>query len=422
MPGHQGVNKAEDEGDGGKGVTRVMAGVRVLELASWMFVPAAGAVLADWGADVIKIEHPSRPDPQRGLVHSNLSPARRGFLVEQGNRGKRSVALDIRAPGGLETLYRLAADSDVFLTNWLPSARRKLGVDVKDIRAQNPRIVYVRGSGQGVRGPERDRAGYDGTSFVARGSFADGLTPEGLEWPVRGTAAVGDLPGAMTLAGGVAAGLFHRERTGEAPVVDVSLLGVAMWTMAPDIVATGMHHLERIPRPPREQVANPVTIYYRSRDGRIIKLSMFESDRHFADLCEQLSCPELASDPRFVNAEARAKNNTACIAALDEVFGRYTLAELAERLDRAKGAWGVVQRASELHHDRQAIANGYLVPVKPDGEEPYALVGAPVQFDEHPPAEFQPAPVHGENTEEVLLELGFSWDDIIRAKEAGAIL
>ncbi|MBO0731365.1 MAG: CoA transferase [Acidimicrobiaceae bacterium] len=398
-----------------------MAGVRVLELASWMFVPAAGAVLADWGADVIKVEHPSRPDPQRGLAHSGLSSSRRLFLVEQGNRGKRSITLDIRAPGGLDLLYRLAASSDVFLTNWLPEARRKLHVDVNDIRAHNPRIVYVRGSGQGVRGPEKDKAGFDGTSFVARGSFADGLTPPGSEWPVRGTAAVGDLPGAMTIAGGIAAGLFHRERTGEAPVVDVSLLGVAMWTMAPDIVATGMHHLERMPRPPREQVANPISIYYRSKDDRIVKLSMFESDRYFPDLCDQLSCPELAVDPRFVDAQARADNNTACIAALDEVFGRYTLQELIERLEKAKGSWAVVQHAAELHRDRQVLANGYLVPVEPEGEEAFSLVGAPVQFDEQPPQEFRAAPEHGENTEDVLLELGLTWDEISEAKGTGAI-
>lgn len=399
-----------------------MSGVRVLELASWMFVPAAGAVLADWGADVIKVEHPKRPDPQRALVHSTLSSRSRGFLVEQGNRGKRSITLDIKADDGLELLYRLAESSDVFLTNWLPDARRKAHVDVEDIRTRNPGIVYVRGSGQGVRGPEKDKAGYDGTSFVARGAFAHGLTPEGSEWPVRGTAAVGDLPGAMTIAGGVAAGLFHRERTGVAPVVDVSLLGVAMWTMSPDIVATGMHRLDEIPRPRREHSSNPIAIYYRSKDGRVVKLSMFESDRYFADLCDHLSCPELATDPRFVDSAARAENNTACIAALDEVFARYTMAELSERLDKAKGAWGIVQRASELHHDRQAVANGYLVPVNPPNEEIYSLVAAPVQFDEQPPTEVRAAPEHGQDTENVLLELGLGWDEIIRHKEAGVIL
>jgi crotonobetainyl-CoA:carnitine CoA-transferase CaiB-like acyl-CoA transferase len=403
-------------------VTKVMEGIRVLELASWMFVPAAGAVLADWGADVIKIEHPQRPDPQRSLVHAAIKGRQRGFLVEQGNRGKRSVALDMKAPGGRDLLYRLVESSDVFLTNWLPAARQRMGVDVEHIRAHNPNIVYVRGSGQGIRGPERNMAGYDGTSFVSRGAFADGLTPEGSEWPVRGTAAVGDLPGAMTLAGGISAGLFYRERTGVAPVVDVSLLGTAMWTMAPDIVATRMYGFETMPRPAREQSTNPVAIYYRTKDDRVIKLSMFESDRVYGDLCEHLDCPELATDPRFVDAEARAVNNQACIAALDEVFGRYTVAELRERLETAKGAWGIVQRASELHHDRQVLANGYLVPVGPEGEEPYHLVGAPVQFDESPPTEFSAAPEHGQHTEEVLLELGLSWDDIAQHKQSGAIL
>jgi crotonobetainyl-CoA:carnitine CoA-transferase CaiB-like acyl-CoA transferase len=403
-------------------MTKVMEGVRVIELASWTFVPAAGAVLADWGADVVKVEHTLRPDPQRGLVHASIGAKSRSYLVEQANRGKRSVGLNLRAPGGLDILYKLVTTADVFLTNWLPKARQQMRVDVEHVREHNPNIVYVRGSGQGNRGPERDRAGYDGTSYVARGSFADGLTPPGSEWPIRGTAAVGDLPGAMTIAGGISAGLYYRERTGQAPVVDVSLLGVAMWTMAPDIAATAMHGLEQMPRPPREASANPIAIYYRSRDGRFVKLSMFESDRFFADLCEHLDCAELAADPRFVDASTRAQHCGECIEALDEAFGRYTLAELRVRLEHVKGAWGVVQRARELHDDQQVQANGYLSDVCPTGETPFSLVAAPVQFNDAPVGPLRPAPEHGEHTEAVLLEVGLTWEEIAQHKQSGAVL
>src|SRR5579883_888174 len=221
-------------------MTEVMRGVRVLEVASWTFVPSAGAVLADWGADVLKIEHPAFGDPQRGLVTMGLAPggpSSVNFMMEQPNRGKRSVALDLATPGGLELLYRLAETSDVFLTNFLPAARQRLRIDVEHIRARNPRIVYVRGTGQGVKGPEAEKGGYDGASYWARGGIAESITPEGLEAPVSQTAAFGDLNGGMTIAGGIAAALFRRERTGEPSVVDVSLLGLAAWTMSPGVVA-----------------------------------------------------------------------------------------------------------------------------------------------------------------------------------------
>src|SRR5947199_64029 len=218
----------------------VLHGVRVVEVAQWWFVPAAGAVLADWGADVIKIEHPTSGDPQRGLVTSGLVPPTGGvnFMVEQPNRGKRSVGLDLGRPAGRDLLYRLVETADVFLTNFLPAARRRLAIEVDDIRRANPKIIYVRGHGQGARGPERERGGYDAASFWCRGGIANALTPPGAGAPVMQRAAFGDSAGGMTVAGGVAAALFHRERTGEPAVVDVSLLGTAMWIMAPDIIAT----------------------------------------------------------------------------------------------------------------------------------------------------------------------------------------
>jgi crotonobetainyl-CoA:carnitine CoA-transferase CaiB-like acyl-CoA transferase len=316
----------------------------------------------------------------------------------------------------------LAETSDVFLTNFLGPARQKLQIDVEHLRARNPRIVYVRGSGQGVRGPEAGRPGYDGTAYVARSGFAHGLTPPGLDWPVAGTAAVGDLPGAMTIAGGIAAGLYHREKTGQPPVVDISLLNVGMWTMSPSIVATGMYDLEDMPERSRETNPNPISIYYRSKDGRFLKLSMFESDRFFADLCQHLDAVEIAKDPRFVDAQARADHRADCVKALDEAFGRYTIAELRQRLATVKGAWGVVQRPRELYDDPQVTANGYLVPVRPADGPSFHVVGAPVQFDEQPVDEQRPAPGHGEHTDEVLLELGLDWDELIAHKTTGAIL
>ena len=404
-------------------MTKLMAGIRVVEVASWTFVPAAGAVMADWGADVLKIEHPESPDPQRSLVSTGFGggTSSRSFIMEQSNRGKRSVAINLRSPGGIEMLYRLVETADVFLTNFLPASRRKLRIDVEDIRGRNPRIVYVRGHGQGVHGPDADKPGYDGTAYLARGGFAHGLRAAGDEWPIAGTAAVGDLPGAMTIAGGIAAGLFHRERTGEAPVVDVSLLAAAMWTMSPGIVATGMYGLDDMPREPRQRTANPISIYYRTKDARFIKLSMFESDRFFGDLCEHLDAGEVAADERFRNATLRAANREACVGALDEAFGRFTLQELRTRFETLKGAWGVVQGPRDLYSDPQVEANGYLSTVT-DDDGTFQVVPAPVQFDEEQLTTLARCPKHGEHTDEVFLALGMTMDELLEHKIAGDAL
>src|SRR5262249_21891278 len=186
---------------------RVLAGVRVIEVAQWWFAPSAGAVLADWGADVIKIEHPITGDPARGLVTSGLVPPTGGvnFMVEQPNRGKRSVGLDLAHPQGRTLLGRLIGTADVFLTNFLPGARRRLAIGVAAVRRLTPRIVYVRAHGQGARGPEHERGGYDAASFWCRGGISHALTPADAAAPVMQRAAFGDSTGGMTIAGGVAA-------------------------------------------------------------------------------------------------------------------------------------------------------------------------------------------------------------------------
>jgi crotonobetainyl-CoA:carnitine CoA-transferase CaiB-like acyl-CoA transferase len=181
---------------------QVLAGIRVVEVAQWWFVPAAGAVLADWGAEVVKVEHPETGDPMRGLISSGLMPGagQVNFMVEQPNRGKRGIGIDLAKPQGLELLYKLVATADVFLTSFLPAARRKLKIDADDIRKVNPRIIYARGHGQGARGPDAERGGYDAASFWCRGSICDALTPASAETPVMQRAAFGDSTGGLALA------------------------------------------------------------------------------------------------------------------------------------------------------------------------------------------------------------------------------
>jgi crotonobetainyl-CoA:carnitine CoA-transferase CaiB-like acyl-CoA transferase len=400
---------------------QVLRGVCVIEVAQWWFVPAAGAVLADWGADVIKIEHPTAGDPLRGLVTAGIMPATGGvnFMVEQPNRGKRSVGLDLAKPEGRALLYRLVEKADVFLTNFLPNARERLKIDVDDIRAVNPRIIYARGHGQGPNGPERDKGGYDAASFWCRGGIAQALTRPDAPAPVMQRAAFGDSTGGMTLAGGVAAALFHRERTGKGTVVDISLLGTAMWIMAPDIIASKLLGMD-LPVSDRNAPPNPIVNSYRTKDGRWLFLNMLQADRNWPDLVRHLGRPDLITEPRFVDARARLEHREACVQELDAIFATRTLAEWRAALASVEGVWAPLQTPRELHADPQAIANGYLPEVEGANGQRFTLVASPVQFDEAS-VPLTPAPDLGQHTEEVLLELGLGWEEIGALKESGTI-
>ena len=301
----------------------VLSGVRILEVAQWWFVPASGAVLADWGADVIKVEHPETGDPQRGLSAAGFSFKEGGvdFMMQQSNRGKRSVGIDLNTPEGRELLYKLAAKADVFVTSFLPAARKKLRIDLEDIRAVNPDIIYVRGSGQGVRGPDAEKGGYDASAFWARGGIAHALTRPEIELPIMPRAAFGDSIGAMTIAGGIAGALFRRERHGVASVVDVSLLATAMWVLAPDIVASKLLEPGKgMPSFGRKTAPNPLANSYKTKDDRWLLLMMLQPDRYWADFCRHVEREDLIDDERFADGATRFQNREACVAELDGEF------------------------------------------------------------------------------------------------------
>ena len=405
-------------------MSQALSGIRVVEVAAWAFVPSAGAVLADWGADVIKVEHPETGDPQRGLVSMGLIPGGPNavnYIMEQPNRGKRSIGIDISTDAGREVLYKLVEGADVFLTSFLPDVRRRLRIDVDDIRAVNPKIVYARGSGQGPRGVDRGRPGYDGSVYWGRGGIANALTPADSKFPIGGRAAFGDLAGGMAIAGGIAAGLLQVARTGEAPVVDVSLLGLAMWQLSPDIVASGLYGGDPMPKFGRGASPNPLVGSYRTSDDRFITLMMLQSDRYWSEFCTLVGRPDLITDERYADGGSRFANREECIHEFDELFATKTFEEWKVLLADLSGAWAPVQMASELVDDPMVGANGYLARVERGDGQSYDLVANPVQMDETADA-LQAAPEHGQHTEEILLELGFDWDAIIAHKESGAIL
>jgi crotonobetainyl-CoA:carnitine CoA-transferase CaiB-like acyl-CoA transferase len=404
----------------------VLAGVKVVEVAAWTFVPAAGAVLAEWGADVIKVEPKEGGDPQRGLVTMGLVPAGRGgvnYMIEMPNRGKRSIGIDLTTDGGKEALYKLVETADVFVTNYLPGVRKKLGIDLEDIRKINPKVIYVRGSAYGTKGPGADKPGYDGVSYWSRGGVGHQLTlgVPNAESIVSARPAFGDVMGGMTIAGGIVAALFKMERTGEPSVVDVSLLALAAWNLSPDVTSSKLYDKSPIPTFDRKSAPNPLVGNYKTKDDRFITLMMLQGDRFYAEFCTVIGRPDLVTDERYAEPMNRFNNRVELIAALDEEFAKKTLAEWSEVLQALSGAWGPVQSAYELHDDPDVIANGYIPTMTTMTGAPFAMPVNPVQFDEQqvvPPG----APEHGQHTEELLLEAGVAWEDIERYKTEGAIL
>ncbi|SPM31530.1 Crotonobetainyl-CoA:carnitine CoA-transferase CaiB and related acyl-CoA transferases, partial [Mycobacterium terramassiliense] len=406
-------------------VIRPMDGVRVLEVAQFTFVPAAGAVLADWGADVIKVEHAEKGDAQRGLSALMGMPVGSGSfapLMEHPNRGKRSIGLALEQPGALGVLHELIRTSDVFLTNFLPAARRRLGIELDDVRKINPDIIYVRGSGFGNSGPDSEKGGYDSTAFWARAGSAVGTTPVDYDGLCKMPAgAYGDSLGGMTIAGGIAAALFARQRTGETSVIDVSLLGVGAWANA---LPVGFALLEGGPPAPRapgnSAPTNPLVGNYRTADDRWLVLAMLQPGRYWPEFCRHIDREDLITEPRFSTAEALMTNATTAAEIVQEVLAARSLAEWVTRFAGMEGQWAIAQDPWEVGQDSALRANGLIAEVLDSDGTPRELVANPVQFDEKP-VQLTRAPQFAEHTDDILRALGKSDDELIDLKISGAV-
>lgn len=403
-------------------MNKPLAGIKVVEVSMWAFVPAAGAVLADMGAEVIKIEPPAG-DPMRGLTYCGIAPGTGGFsfLWDIFNRGKRSLTVDLNVEGATEVLHRLLEDADVFLVSLLPSARRKLKIDIEDITSRHPRLIYAIGSGQGASGPEADKGGYDSLSFWARGGVASAVTPDGsphvLQQP---TGAFGDSISGAILAGGIAAALAQRAMTGEVSVVDASLLGTSMWVMQTGIIGATVAGVNELPKLSRDLVPNPLVNSYRTADGRFIALCMLQSQRYWPGFCEAVGRPELIDDPRFDSDEHRTANLKDCVTTLDEIFASRTLEEWQSILAGQPGQWNIVQQAGELAQDPQTQANRFIQDVDYGDGRSLKMVSTPLQFGRRA-LEAQPAPELGAHNDQVLSELGYSEEQILDMKMAGMV-
>ena len=398
-----------------------LAGIKMVEVAQFTFTPAAGGILAEWGAEVIKVEHAEMGDAQRGM----LSQPKVGSwhpVIDHPNRGKKSIGLTLEHPAAYEVLMDLCRDADVFLTNFLPEARRRLHLEVDDIRKANPDIIYVRGSAHGQRGPWKEKGGFDGSSFWFRMGSAWGVTPtDSPNLITMPAGAYGDSMGGMTIAGGIVAALLGRARTGEASVVDVSLMSVGAWAFALELGNAALFP-DKTPERLNDmmlRVSNPTVGNYKTSDGRWINLTIMQSFRYFPDLCRHLGLDHLIDDERFNTAEKLMANGVDCVPLIAEAFAAEPYAYWVEKLLSMEGQWAPVQGPLDILQDPQVEANGYIASVVDSDGNEHRMVTNPVQFDERPP-ETRRAPLFAEHTDDMLRGLGRTEEEILQMKIDGA--
>jgi crotonobetainyl-CoA:carnitine CoA-transferase CaiB-like acyl-CoA transferase len=390
-------------------MTLPLAGIKIVDFSEHGFVPSAAAALADWGADVVKIER-IQGDPMRSVIRNGLSPAADGvdYLFEMANRNKRGIALEVTTPAGRAVFERLVKWADVYITNQLPRVRRKLHTEPDDLFALNPKLVFAKGHGQGQRGPDAEAGGFDSVSFWSRGGLGHIMTEPGAPRLVMQRPAQGDVPSGMFLAGGICAALVSTLRTGKGTVVDTSLLNSAMWTLGPDMAYSSVTGNEM----PRMQVGkgtmSPLVGILRTSDNRWLMLSMLDEERYWAPTCRAIGMPELVE--RYPDDAERRQHWPELTPMFAEQVASKTRAELEPGLREEGCIFSFFASPPEVLADTAVVDNGYAMahPTHPK----LRLAAAPVQFDDELPTMRRGGPSTGEHTVEVLTELGYDKREI----------
>lgn len=392
-----------------------LSGLRVLDCTIWQQGTYASAMLADWGADVIKVEGPDSPDPGRGFSSGLDEP--NGYF-EAHNRNKRAIIIDLKHPEGRETLLRLCEGADVLVQNMRQGVMEKLGLGYEDVKARNPAIIYASASGYGSKGPHARWPAMD-ILGQARGGTMMMQGPPHLA-PIFSFGGMADHVGAISLSYGILIALWHRARTGEGQQVDASLLGGQVMLQSFNITSS----LFTGKVPPRRERGEGDAMWnvYRCRDERYIALAMAQSARWWVPLCNALGRLDLQEDARFCDHYERLNNRRELIAAFDEVFAQRDQWEWVNYLAGECGLpVGPVQDYGQVVEDAQVIANDYIVSFPHRSGRELRMVGPAAQLSASPGVIRQGAPEYGEHTEEVLTEFGFSWEEISRLAEGGAV-
>lgn len=380
----------------------VMQGIRVIELAAWVAGPSTGGILADWGADVIKIE-PPHGDPLRAIQEASGPEAAGNPFFDPDNRGKRSIVLNLRDDEQRERALALVDTADVFISNMRPSALKRLGFDHETLLSRDRRLIYALITGYGLSGPGAGAGAFDLGACWARGGIADLLSVPGQDLPLQ-RSGMGDHFAGVAAVAGISAALYHRERTGEGQLVSTSLVRVAAYQVSSDLNTKLMTNRDPA-HPVRTSPDNPLSNNYTAGDGRRFWLLGIESDRHWPALTRIVERQDWASDERFATAPARTVNAKELVSALDDIFATRPRVEWARRFDAEKDFfWSPVNDVAEMLADPQTAASGVIVEAA-DGSSGRPMVATPVDFAKTPASVRTRAPRLGEHTDELLAGL-----------------
>ena len=397
-----------------------LTGIKVVEVANFLAVPCCAALMADMGADVIKVE-PLAGDPYRWMS----SDGTYGFefpinyAFEMDNRGKRGISLDLNKPEASEIVRKLASEADVFVTNLLPRRLEKFGLTYEQISVDNPRLIYLAFSGYGPVGPKKDKLGFDHTAYWASTGLMDLYSQLSSE-PIDILNGMGDHTTAPTLLAGVLAAILERQRTGKGRRVTASLLNMGLWVIGADVqeaLASGRPLYRRS----RVEAVDPLINTYRASDGKWFLMVMPDSDSNWAKLCKAIGHPELIDDPRFATIDGRKSRAPEAIAVLDGIFDEKPLADWVTILDANDVIYAPVREMLDALKDPQVELNDMLRTIEHPQHGPYKILNTPVHLEDTDIGPKSAAPELGQHTEEVLLELGYSWDDITGLQDSGAI-
>lgn len=406
-------------------MTNALDGVRVLDLTVWQQGPMTAAMLADWGADVIKIEGPDSPDPGRSLIRYEAAPGGVNAYFETHNRNKRGIVLDLKQPAGLDAFYRLVKSADVFIQNFRPGVAERIGIDYETLRGMNSRLVYCQASGFGLNGPDAQRPALDPLAQARAGLMT--VTGEPADPPTRTFTGFADQVSAFVLAYGIMVALFHRERTGEGQKVDGSLLQSVIGAQAFNITSymmSGMYAGSPIPRIPRGMTV-PIWNHYRAKDGRWLMLAMSQLGRHWP-VVRKVIHDETGEwvEPDTISVEwirQHAGDLVTLIKRLDELFLQHTAEHWYEAFKRADCLVEIARDYSEVARDPQVIANAMTTTFQHPTHGELPIVAPVVNMSATPGSIRTPAPEYGQHTEEVLLEAGYTWEEIESLRDQGAI-
>jgi len=396
----------------------MLEGIKVIEFATYIAAPSAGGLMADWGADVIKIEA-LKGDPIRNFFGTLGVDMEANPVFDLDNRGKRGIAVDTGTPGGTKVLKRLIEDADVFLTNLRPGSLDRAGLDWDTLHAINPRMIYASVTGYGLEGPERDRPGFDVAAFWARSGVGRLTTPKGAEpFPLR--TAFGDHVTGLATVNGILAALLERHTTNEGRLVETSLLRTGIYALGSDYAI--QLKLGRIASTrPRHETAQPLANFFRTKDDHWLCIVIRQSEKDWHSIADALGHPELPEDERYNSAKQRKIHSVDLVNELDLIFATLTLAEWQKRLDANDVVWAPFQSAAEVIKDPQAQAAGAFVDMPDHAGGTYRAPAGPVRFHGRDDGPKGPSPSIGQHTSEVLQDIGYGSDEIESLRQAKII-